>query len=82
MNFGVFAEQTRHGANQEEAFREMLALADAGESWGLDVFWVAEMLFNPARSILSGPLLVASWIFSRTRRAAAPLEVKMLVALP
>ena len=78
MQFGVFAEQTRNGADQEEAFREMLALADAAESWGLDVFWVAEMLFNPARSILSGPLLVASWIFSRTKRLRVGTAVQLL----
>jgi alkanesulfonate monooxygenase SsuD/methylene tetrahydromethanopterin reductase-like flavin-dependent oxidoreductase (luciferase family) len=78
VEFGVFAEQTRNGANQEEAFREMLGLADAGESWGLDVFWMAEMLFNPARSILSAPLLVASWIVSRTRRLRVGTAVQLL----
>jgi alkanesulfonate monooxygenase SsuD/methylene tetrahydromethanopterin reductase-like flavin-dependent oxidoreductase (luciferase family) len=35
----------------------MLEVADAAEAWGLDVVWLAEMLFNPARSVLSGPLL-------------------------
>ena len=65
MEFGLFAEQTRRGASQEEAFREMFALADASEAWGLDVFWLAEMLVNPARSVLSAPLLVASWIAAR-----------------
>ena len=78
MEFGVFAEQTRNGSNQEEAFREMLGLADAGESWGLDVFWMAEMLFNPARSILSAPLLVASWIVSRTKRLRVGTAVQLL----
>jgi len=78
MEFGVFAEQTRNGANQEEAFREMLGLAEAGESWGLDVFWMAEMLVNPARSILSAPLLVASWIVSRTTRLRVGTAVQLL----
>ncbi|HEX6774925.1 MAG TPA: LLM class flavin-dependent oxidoreductase, partial [Methylomirabilota bacterium] len=68
MEFGLFAEQTRRGANQDDAFQEMFALVDAAESWGLDVFWLAEMLVNPARSVLSAPLLVASWIASRTKR--------------
>ena len=52
MEFGLFAEQTRSGASQGDAFREMFDLADAAEAWGLDVFWVAEMLLNPARSVL------------------------------
>ena len=78
MEFGLFAEQTRNGANQEEAFREMFALADAAEAGGLAVFWLAEMLFNPARSVLSAPLLVASWIVSRTRRLRVGTAVQVL----
>ena len=78
MQFGLFAEQTRSGANQEEAFREMSALADASEAWGLDVFWVAEMLLNPARSVLSAPLLVASFIVARTRRLHVGTAVQLL----
>src|SRR5437867_5643824 len=68
MEFGLFAEQTRRGANQDDAFQEMFALVDAAESWGLDVFWLAEMLVNPARTVLSPPLAVASWLASRTKR--------------
>ena len=78
MEFGLFAEQTRNGANQEQAFREMFALADAAEAGGLDVFWLAEMLFNPARSVLSAPLLVASWIVSRTKRLRVGTAVQLL----
>jgi alkanesulfonate monooxygenase SsuD/methylene tetrahydromethanopterin reductase-like flavin-dependent oxidoreductase (luciferase family) len=78
MEFGVFAEQMRRGVSQDDAFREMLALADAGEAWGLDVFWMAEMLVNPARSILSAPLLVASWIASRTKRMRVGTAVQLL----
>ena len=78
MEFGVFAEQMRRGAGQEEAFREMFALADAGEAWGLDVFWMAEMLVNPARSVLSAPLLVASWIVGRTKRLRVGTAVQLL----
>jgi alkanesulfonate monooxygenase SsuD/methylene tetrahydromethanopterin reductase-like flavin-dependent oxidoreductase (luciferase family) len=78
MEFGLFAEQTRSGVNQEEAFREMFALADAAEAGGLDVFWLAEMLFNPARSVLSAPLLVGSWIVSRTKRLRVGTAVQLL----
>src|SRR5216683_7051864 len=78
MEFGLFAEQTRRGASQEEAFHEMFALVDASESWGLDVFWLAEMLMNPARSVLSAPLLVASSIIARTRRLRVGTAVQLL----
>ena len=78
MEFGLFAEQTRKGANQEQAFREMFALADAAEAGGLDVFWLAEMLFNPARSVLSAPLMVGSWIVSRTKRLRVGTAVQLL----
>src|SRR3989442_14745122 len=78
MEFGLFAEQTRRGASQDEAFREMFALVDAGEAWGLDVFWLAEMLINPARSVLSAPLLVASWIAARTKRLRVGTAVQLL----
>src|SRR5258706_3177195 len=78
MDFGVFIEQTRRGVDQGGAFREMLEVADAAEAWGLDVVWLAEMLFNPARSVLSGPLLVASWIVARTRRLRTGTAVQLL----
>src|SRR5262245_40702001 len=78
MDFGVFLEQTRRGTGQADAFREMLDIADAAEAWGLDVVWLAEMLVNPARSVLSAPLLVASWIAARTRRVRVGTAVQLL----
>jgi alkanesulfonate monooxygenase SsuD/methylene tetrahydromethanopterin reductase-like flavin-dependent oxidoreductase (luciferase family) len=36
------------------------------------------MLVNPARSVLSGPLLVASWIAARTRRLRVGTAVQLL----
>ena len=47
MDFGIFTEQIRRGSSQGEWFRELLELADAGEEWGLDVVWLAEMLVEP-----------------------------------
>ncbi len=78
MDFGVFLEQTRRGANQEQAFRDMLEIADAGEAWHLDVVWLAEMLVNPARSVLSAPLMVATWIAARTKRLRVGTAVQLL----
>jgi alkanesulfonate monooxygenase SsuD/methylene tetrahydromethanopterin reductase-like flavin-dependent oxidoreductase (luciferase family) len=78
MNFGVFLEQTRRGTGQADAFRDIIKIADAAEAWGLDVVWLAEMLVNPARSVLSAPLLVASWIAARTKRLRVGTAVQLL----
>src|SRR5207247_4494446 len=78
MDFGIFTEQIRRGSSQGDGFRELLELADAGEEGGLDVVWRAEMLVNPARSVLSAPLLVASWIAARTRRLRVGTAVQLL----
>src|SRR5882672_1702106 len=78
MDFGIFTEQIRRGSSQGDAFRELFELVDAGETWGLDVVWLAEMLVNPARSVLSAPLLVASWIVARTKRLRVGTAVQLL----
>jgi alkanesulfonate monooxygenase SsuD/methylene tetrahydromethanopterin reductase-like flavin-dependent oxidoreductase (luciferase family) len=78
MDFGIFLEQMRRGNTQEEAFREMFSLAENAETWGLDIVWLAEMMVNPARSILSAPLLMASWIASRTKRVRTGTAVQLL----
>jgi alkanesulfonate monooxygenase SsuD/methylene tetrahydromethanopterin reductase-like flavin-dependent oxidoreductase (luciferase family) len=78
MDFGVFVEQMREGSSQEQAFRETFELVEAAEAWGLDIVWLAEMLINPARSVLSAPLLVASSIVARTRRLRVGTAVQLL----
>ncbi len=78
MNFGIFVEQLRRGTSQSDAFTEMFEFADASERWGLDVFWMAEMMVNPTRSVLSAPLLVASGIVARTRRLRVGTAVQLL----
>ena len=78
MDFGIFLEQTRRGTGQADAFLEMFELVDAAEAWGLDIVWLAEMLINPARSVLSAPLLVASWIAARTRHVRMGTAVQLL----
>jgi alkanesulfonate monooxygenase SsuD/methylene tetrahydromethanopterin reductase-like flavin-dependent oxidoreductase (luciferase family) len=78
MDFGIFLEQTRRGADQPGAFQEMFDLVDASEAWGLDVVWMAEMMVNPARSVLSAPLLVASWVAARTKRMRMGTAVQLL----
>ncbi|MGH7307322.1 MAG: LLM class flavin-dependent oxidoreductase [Candidatus Rokuibacteriota bacterium] len=78
MDFGVFVEQMRRGVNQAEAFRDTLELADAAERWGLDIVWLAEMLVNPARSVLSAPLIMSGFIVARTTRLRVGTAVQLL----
>ncbi|HSF04836.1 MAG TPA: LLM class flavin-dependent oxidoreductase [Methylomirabilota bacterium] len=78
MDFGVFVEQMRRGASQAEAFRDIVELTDASERWGLDIVWLAEMLVNPTRSVLSAPLIMSGWIAARTRRLRVGTAVQLL----
>jgi alkanesulfonate monooxygenase SsuD/methylene tetrahydromethanopterin reductase-like flavin-dependent oxidoreductase (luciferase family) len=78
MDFGIFLEQTRRGASQPEAFQDMFRLIDAAESWGLDIVWLAEMLVNPERSVLSAPLLMSSWAVARTKQLRVGTAVQLL----
>ena len=57
MDFGMFMEfGCRPGKTQAEAFQEGFKLVDAAEEWGLDGAWLAELHFNPTRSVLSSPI--------------------------
>ena len=78
MDFGIFTEQLREGGSQDGWFAEIQEFAEKGEAWGLDVLWLAEMLVNPARSVLSAPLLVASSIAAKTRRLRVGTAVQLL----
>jgi len=79
MDFGIFMEfETRRGSSQGAAFHEGFELVDAAEAWGLDGVWLGEMHFNPARSVLSAPIVVASSIATRTRRLRVGMAVQVL----
>ena len=80
MDFGIFTEQLREGGSQEDWFKEIHEFAEKGEAWGLDVLWLAEMLVNPARSVLSAPLLVATSIAAQTRRLRVGTSVELQAA--
>src|SRR5260370_42475843 len=68
MHFGVFIEEARPGLTDVEAFRESFETVDAIESWGFDCVWLGEIHFNPARSVISSPIAVATAIAARTKR--------------
>jgi alkanesulfonate monooxygenase SsuD/methylene tetrahydromethanopterin reductase-like flavin-dependent oxidoreductase (luciferase family) len=78
MHFGVFMEEARPGVSQELAFREAFELVDAAEAWGLDGVWLGELHFNPARSVMSAPLVMAASIAARTKRLCVGTAVQLL----
>ncbi len=78
MDFGIFMEETRRGSSQVTAFQEGFELVDAAEAWGIDGVWLGELHFNPARSVLSAPIVVAGSIACRTKRLRVGTAVQVL----
>lgn len=79
MEFGVYHEfPSLDGHPDSDAFDEAFAMVDAAEAYGLDVMWLAELHFDPARSVLSAPLCVASAIAARTRQIKIGIAVQVL----
>jgi alkanesulfonate monooxygenase SsuD/methylene tetrahydromethanopterin reductase-like flavin-dependent oxidoreductase (luciferase family) len=79
MEFGMFHEfPSLPGRTESEAFDEALEQVDAAERLGLDVMWLAELHFEPRRSVLSAPLSIASAIATRTRRMKIGIAVQVL----
>ena len=79
MEFGMFHEfPSLPGRTESEAFDEALEQVDAAERLGLDVMWLAELHFEPRRSVLSAPLSIASAIAARTRRIKIGIAVQVL----
>ena len=66
------------GRSESEAFDEAMEQVDAAERLGLDVMWLAELHFEPRRSVLSAPLSIASAIAARTRRIKIGIAVQVL----
>jgi alkanesulfonate monooxygenase SsuD/methylene tetrahydromethanopterin reductase-like flavin-dependent oxidoreductase (luciferase family) len=79
MEFGVFHEfPSLTGRPDAEAFEEAFDIVDGAERWGLDAMWLAELHFDPARSVLSAPMCIASAIAARTRRIRIGIAVQVL----
>jgi alkanesulfonate monooxygenase SsuD/methylene tetrahydromethanopterin reductase-like flavin-dependent oxidoreductase (luciferase family) len=79
MHFGIFMEfETRQGRSQQESFRDGFELVEAADAWGLDGVWLGEMHFNPVRSVLSAPIVVATSIATRTKRLRVGMAVQVL----
>ena len=79
MEFGMFHQfPALPGRPQKDAFEEAFAQIDAAERWGLDVMWLAELHFDPQRSVLSAPLSIASAVAARTSRIKIGVAVQVL----
>ena len=70
------------GRSVREAFDEAMEQVDAAERLGLDVMWLAELHFEPQRSLLSAPLSIAGAIAARTRNIKIGIGCQSLAALP
>jgi alkanesulfonate monooxygenase SsuD/methylene tetrahydromethanopterin reductase-like flavin-dependent oxidoreductase (luciferase family) len=79
MEFGVFHEfPSLVGRPDSDAFEEAFDIVDGAERWGLDVMWLAELHFDPPRSVLSSPMCIASAIAARTKRMKIGVAVQVL----
>lgn len=70
--------EARQGRTQAESFREGFDLVAAADAWGLDGVWLGEMHFNPARSVLGAPIVVASAIATWTKGLRVGMAVQVL----
>jgi alkanesulfonate monooxygenase SsuD/methylene tetrahydromethanopterin reductase-like flavin-dependent oxidoreductase (luciferase family) len=79
MEFGMFHQfPALPGRTESEAFEEAFEQVDGAERWGLDAMWLAELHFDPQRSVLSAPLSIASAISARTSRIRIGIAVQVL----
>ncbi len=79
MEFGMFHQfPSLPGRPDADTFAEAFEQIDAAERLGLDVMWLAELHFDPQRSVLSAPLSIASAIAMRTRRIKIGIAVQVL----
>jgi alkanesulfonate monooxygenase SsuD/methylene tetrahydromethanopterin reductase-like flavin-dependent oxidoreductase (luciferase family) len=79
MEFGMFHQfPALPGRTDAETFAEAFAQIDAAEELGLDVMWLAELHFDPQRSVLAAPLTIASAVATRTSRIKIGIAVQVL----
>src|SRR3974377_933901 len=77
MEFGIFHEfPSLPGRPDADAFAEAFDVVEGAEHWGLDAIWLAELHFDPERSVLSSPMCIASAIAARTNRIKIGIAVE------
>jgi alkanesulfonate monooxygenase SsuD/methylene tetrahydromethanopterin reductase-like flavin-dependent oxidoreductase (luciferase family) len=79
MEFGIFHEfWSTRASSQAEAFANSFEQIAAGEEWGLDAAWLAEIHMNPTRALVTAPLVIAGAIAARTSRIKIGTAVQIL----
>ena len=79
MEFGIFHEFPSLGAGRDsEAIGHGFELIDDAERWGLDALWLAELHFDPDRSVAAAPLCLAAAAAARTARLRIGIGVQVL----
>ena len=79
MDFGMFQNfHIRKGMTQAEAFAESFSQIQAAEEMGVDTVWLAEHHFQPERSVLASPMIIATAIAASTSRIRVGLAVQVL----
>src|SRR5258708_30487529 len=79
MEFGVVHDYPALvGRPDYAAFEEAVDIVDGAERWGLDVMWLAELHFDPLRSVFSSPMCIATAIAARTKRIKIWVAVQVL----
>ena len=64
--------------DQPSAFRDSFQQVDVAEESGFHSIWLAERHFQPQRSVLSSPIVVAAAIADRTERVRVGIAVQVL----
>ncbi len=79
MDFGINLNfNIGQAPTHQAALREAMEEVDLAERMGLDTVWLGEMHFNPNRSVLSAPIVIASSIATRTRNLRVGMAVQVL----
>lgn len=79
VEFGIFHEFDRApGMSEAQAFSKAFELVDVAERGGLHAVWLAELHFNPKRSVLASPMLLAGAIGARTSNIKIGTAVQIL----
>jgi len=79
VEFGIFHEFERPpGMSEAQAFDNAFDLVEVAERGGLHAVWLAELHFNPKRSVLASPMLLAGAIGARTSKIKIGTAVQIL----
>lgn len=79
MKLSLFTEvQCSPGTSPTQLIEELIEQAELADALGFDSFWLAEIHFQPAFSLLSAPYPVLGALSQRTRRLRLGIAVNVL----